>query len=176
MVVEPKRVVRKPRARDRESRLQRKNIRRARRTGYDWDDTDHRKEEFVGQKVLPEGGRFPTYWMGTVAIDGSLKEVPGRYLATRYGIAQLCFNRECESKCGRIWHSNSNMGMQRSHFLKGVRYVREGKPRCRAPYSQTTWLVCSAWTEEERTCTSDRNPAVLYQSRRASSLCVMSNA
>ena len=88
----------------------------ARRTGYDWDDTDHRKEEFVGQNTLPEGGRFPTYWMGTAAIDGSLKEAPGRYSATRYGIAQLCFDHEGESKCGRIWHSNSNMGMPRTHF------------------------------------------------------------
>ena len=70
------------------------------RTGFELEDTECKQDSWVSQSARDEGGRYTKDWLGTLAIDGSLKEAPGKYAVIGYGIVQLCSSHAGEPKDG----------------------------------------------------------------------------
>ena len=67
-----------------------------RRTGCEWEDTEHQPEEWISQDADAGGGRYTKDCIGTLQINGSLERAPGKYAANGYVILQLCLDHEGE--------------------------------------------------------------------------------
>ena len=60
---------------------------------YEWEETEHRKEEWTSQNTLAAGGRFTKYRIGTEATDDFLKrssmKVLGHWLSESRNYASI---------------------------------------------------------------------------------------
>ena len=78
----------------------------SRRTGH-----EQRERDWRSQRTIAEGGRCTEDWIGTVAIDRTLKGAPRRHSAFYWvWIEQLCFDHAGEQRMDNVaqYHHNEN--------------------------------------------------------------------
>ena len=126
--------------------------------GYECEDAEHKQS----QSARDEGGRYKTYCISTLAIDGSPRGAPGKYAAIGFGVLQVGFDHEGQPKEGEYGTVPAQCEGQKTFKSCEVFAMRKALGRAVSPLTILTsnFGVVQGLGRGDVHCTSDKNPNV----------------